>query len=79
MTDINKRDMVAVALGETNIVQIPLADAIVEYFRLEAIGDAGPLTEGETRIFAALTLTLGTLNHGDGAQKLRDALKTEQR
>lgn len=70
------RETVAVVLGQDtaeNTVIIPLADAVAEYFRLEAKNNR---TESDNRIFAGLTIALGTLNTSDGAQKLRDALQS---
>ena len=68
---LQERETVAVALGEDNIIIIPLADAVAEYLRLEAKTNRD---ENDTRIFAALTLSLGTLSTTGQAQKLHDAL-----
>lgn len=69
-------DQIAIALGPETTVIIPLADAVVEYFRLSA---ANKRSAEEDRVLAALTLSLGTLNHGPGADQLYDALKTDTR
>ena len=62
---------VAVVLGETAIVIIPLADAVAEYIRLR---DQIRHNENEQRVYAALELALGTLITSNGASKLYDAL-----
>lgn len=72
---MTERETVAVALGLDNIVVIPLADAVAEWFRLGALRTERALTPEETRVQAALVLTLGSLNAGDEAQKLYEALK----
>ena len=65
---------VAVVLGETAIVIIPLADAVAEYLRLRDLTD-GRRNGSQKRVYAALELTLGSLVTGDGASKLYDALR----
>jgi hypothetical protein len=74
---VTERETVAVLLGPTTTVIIPLADAVAEYFRLAALTER-PRTASEVRILAALTITLGTLTttpyeSGDN-EPLRDAL-----
>jgi hypothetical protein len=73
-----ERETVAVILGPDKPVIIPLADAVAEYFRLKSLTER-PLTDHETRILAALELTLGTLNttfYESGVNEpLREALK----
>lgn len=72
-----ERETVAVRLGPDTTVTIPLTDAIAEYLRLAAFTER-PLNEGEIRIFAALTLAMGTLNttyYASGVNEpLRDAV-----
>ena len=61
-------------MGMDNIVIIPLADAVAEYFRLKALQTERALEPQENRVRAALELTLGSLNIGDEARKLYEAL-----
>lgn len=57
-------------------VTIPLADAVVEYFRLNS---ANERSAHEDSVFVALTIALGTLNSGPGAEKLYEVLKAEEK
>ena len=67
------RETIPVILGPETTVVIPLADAVVEYFRLNA---SSKRSIDEERVFVALTLSLGTLINGPGAAQLYEALKT---
>lgn len=68
----NERDIVPVALGPELIVTIPLADAVVEYFRLNG---ANNRSADEERVLAALNISMGTLITGSGAEQLYAALR----
>ena len=77
-----EREMVAVILGPSSTVIIPLADAVVEYHRLKALTTERPLTANEQRILAGLTMTMTTLNstyYESGVNEpLRDAVANSQ-
>lgn len=73
--EIGQRETVAVSLGMDNLVIIPLAAAVAEWFRLLALRTERALTPAEARVQAALVLTFGSLSAGDEAQKLYEALK----
>lgn len=73
---MDEQDTVAVSLGMDNNVVISLRSAVKEWFRLGALRTERALTNEETRVQAALVMTLGTLIvNEDEAQKLYEALK----
>lgn len=65
--------MVTVIFGEKDVT-IPLADAVVEFNRLNALKSERPLKDDENRVYVGLVAALGTLSIGDGAQRLYAAL-----
>jgi hypothetical protein len=71
---IMERETIAVIINDKPVI-IALADAVAEWFRIMATVTERALTNDERKVKAALVQALGSLNTGDEAQKLYDALK----
>jgi hypothetical protein len=70
-----ERETVAVTINDKPVI-IALADAVAEWFRIMATVTERALTNDERKVKAALEIALATVNSGDDAQKLYEALKS---
>jgi hypothetical protein len=70
-----ERETIAVIINDKPVI-IALADAVAEWFRIMATMTERALTNDERKVKAALEIALATVNSGDDAQKLYEALKS---
>ena len=70
-----ERETIAVVLNVNEPTIIPLADAIAEWFRLNAVKTERPLLQMERRVFAALEIAFGTISTTGAAERLYEAVK----
>jgi glycosyltransferase A (GT-A) superfamily protein (DUF2064 family) len=70
-----ERETIAVIINDKPVI-IALADAVAEWFRIMATMTERALTNDERKVKTALEIALATVNSGDDAQKLYEALKS---